>query len=113
MTSIPVDQGRLLVIRPMPNARVGFLLPAALGHPRKWSLRRIIEGMLYLLCGGCRGGCYQQISRRLDVLCWFHLCATEGSGTRSAMSSAGIARLPSDEELTASYRLAERHLIRC
>lgn len=52
----------------MPNARVGFLLSAALGHPRKWSLRRIIEAMLYLLCGGCRGGCYHQISRRLDGL---------------------------------------------
>jgi len=76
----------------MPNARVGFLLSAALGHPRKWSLRRIIEAVLYLLCGGCRGGCYHEISRRLDLLCWFHLCATKGSGSHLAMSSAGIAR---------------------
>lgn len=33
-------------------------LPSFVGRPRKWPMRRIVEAMLYLLRGGCLGGCY-------------------------------------------------------
>jgi transposase len=73
------------------HARAGLALPSDLtdaewavlepffpssshvGRPRKWPMRRIVEAILYLLRGGCRGGCCRRaFSAVSTVRRWFY-----------------------------------------
>lgn len=45
-----------------------FPLPSHVGRPRKWSLRRIVEAILYLLRGGLPWRMWSQVSRRIELI---------------------------------------------